>query len=538
MPSQPPPPLKTGPLSVADLLQVWRAVTDPSYSDPILAAGEGQGEEVITQGLAQFAQASQAVDTSTQAMFILPWSGQTAPPAGGAAKATLTAQLSRSLLLPVPLTLVAGQVLVQESTTDFGPTGPVPVLTGRRYVVAQTTTLGPGEQGPVPLQLVAERSGYGYNSPLPDSVTAFVQPGLNMHNAGAVLTPSATAGHRLAVAPQPDVVQPEHVGRYVQLTTGPNAGQVRRAVGYASPTVGGTSPDGGTLVLAPTGVYRLSLQAGEFSPGEALAQPATGATGTLVYLTGDARYLVLDRTSGTFAVGDPIVGQLSGAVGLPDSVEQSPDLAADPSVAWRVLAFDADFGATLSHDQSPTGGRAAMLDELGAERKVGRGPGEVDDRYRRRVATPADVVSPGAVQRAANRVLAPLGFAGYLREVGTGRLPGLYFDGDPSDPDPSVAYAFDLDFDARPQDAYKLAFSYLEFRAFFLMGVPALQTGDFGCFFDGGLCDAFDAAPWLAFFDGFPVTAAITYRHVWQELQRVKAGGVGFDLYVESAAGV
>jgi hypothetical protein len=85
----------------------------------------------------------------------------------------------------------------------------------------------------------------------------------------------------------------------------------------------------------------------------------------------------------------------------------------------------------------------------------------------------------------------------------------------------------------RTADRFKLLLDYTEFRAFFEVGVPPMDTGDFGVAFDAGSHDAFDAYPYLAFFDGFPVTASILYRSTWQAVDLARAGGVGFDLYIE-----
>ena len=86
---------------------------------------------------------------------------------------------------------------------------------------------------------------------------------------------------------------------------------------------------------------------------------------------------------------------------------------------------------------------------------------------------------------------------------------------------------------ARPRDSFRLDLSYEEFRGFFLLGVPALDLGEFGCAYDAGPSDAYDCAPWLAFYDGFPLSAAVLYRGVWQAVNRARAAGVGFDLYLE-----
>ena len=88
----------------------------------------------------------------------------------------------------------------------------------------------------------------------------------------------------------------------------------------------------------------------------------------------------------------------------------------------------------------------------------------------------------------------------------------------------------------RPEDRYKLNMNYEEFRAFFLITIPQIGFGDFGIAFDEGSYNAFDASPFLTFFDGFPVTAATIRRAVWQDISTKKAGGVGFELVEDSGS--
>ena len=160
----------------------------------------------------------------------------------------------------------------------------------------------------------------------------------------------------------------------------------------------------------------------------------------------------------------------------------------------------------------------------------------MDDRYRKRVHALPDTVSPNAIRRTANRVLSEYGLSGTLREVGSPMLPGLFFDGDPTDTDPRAAFAFDMDFVIAPEDRYKLMMSYEEMRGFFLMALPPLWLGDFGFAYDSGPSNAYDSAPWLTFYDGFPLTSAIVWGNIWQAIDKARAGGVGFDLVLDDLA--
>jgi hypothetical protein len=435
-----PPGPVAGPLTAAQLLEVWVAATDPGYHTPLLEQGEGRGLEVVTQAAAQYERASRAVDRTTQSLYILPWSGQTDEPAGGARLSVVTLQVLRTGNAEHELTLTPGQVAFVHETTDSAVGGPITVRPGRRYLVAEARTLGPGELGPVDVPALAERPGRGYDNVPPGGIRRFDQPGAGASNDGASVVPGVES-HRLQVRNQPDVVVPAHVGQYVRFDAGANAGAVRRVVGYEPPS---PPVHGGVALLAATTSLRMAVIGGSFLAGETVVQLPSGATGTFVHQT--ANRLVLDRVSGSFVAGEALSGQESGAAGVVADVDLSADLAAETgTAAWTVLRWEEDLLCTVTNLASPSGGRLAVLDELGAERDVRRADGEDDETYRRRVARVADVVSPSAVLRAANRHLAAYGGHACLREVGTSKLPGLFFDGNPASTDPAVAFAFDLD---------------------------------------------------------------------------------------------
>lgn len=529
---------KKGPLTISELINVWRSATDDGYNRPLAERGDGFGLEAIGQAAAQLARVSEAVDRSTQAMFILPWSGQTNEPAGGASKATVQITITRSERFDLALTFVKGQIFFEEEADEQSPDGTLPVATGRRYVVTRTDTLGPGE-ATLTLDTEAERPGYGYNNPREGTITVIVQPGTGFEGEGATVIagdPVIGTRHRVVATTIPDVPIPRHVGQYLEMVSGANVGQIRRIVGYEAPQPTASPPTGGTFVLAPTLVITVSaFPSGTFVEGEEVTESGSGATGTLVGVTANA--LVIDRKVGTFVgAGSTITGVESGATATTATIVQSPTMTDETgSAAWRVLDWTDDLKVTASNPVSPDGGRPPWLDELGNERGLPRSPGEDDEKYRQRIAKLADTISPNAIKRAANRVLSTIGSSVCFREVGdvNGLFPGLFYD--VVSPDPRFAYAYDLDFTIRPQDRFKLAMSIEESRAFFLIGVPPLNLGEFGIPYDAVSTpiNFYDATPFLAFYDGFPVTAAIIYRNVWQAVDKIRAAGAGFDLYVE-----
>lgn len=435
-------PRQTGPLTFAQLQQLWIAVTDPGYSAPFLELGEGQGFEAFTQAFQQFERVSQAIDITTQGLFILNWSGQTAPPAAGASLASVTLLLSRTGDFSHVTTLDPGTFLVEEEQIDFAPEQGITVHTGRRYVLQEQITFGAGETGPFAASFLAQKPGAGFNNPRPDTIKFINQPGAGFFNDLASVIPG-TQGHKLVTAPRPDVVMPVQIGQYVLFAAGANAGSRRRIIGYNDPTLS----DGGTAILAPTGIFRILAVAGAFQTGEVIEQGATGAQILCTKQVGTVGgYVIGDRIAGTFATGLISVGQSSGAVAVFDVIEQSPDLIAENfTAAWTILTWSTDLAMVATNQESPSGGASAMLDELLEERGIWRRPSEEDESYRLRGSMLADTVSPNALLRAGNRVLAPLGGHVCLREVGYPSFRGMFFDGDITNPDPNVAFAFDLD---------------------------------------------------------------------------------------------
>src|SRR5271156_5698218 len=102
------------PLSIADFESVWETIVDSGYAQGFINAGEGAGYEAYTQGMAQFSRVSSAINTTMEAMYILPWSGQTSEPASGPNAATVMLTISRTGRLHEPLRLGAGLVLFDE----------------------------------------------------------------------------------------------------------------------------------------------------------------------------------------------------------------------------------------------------------------------------------------------------------------------------------------------------------------------------------------------------------------------------------------
>ena len=585
-----------GYFTIADLLAIWQSSVDPLYSQPFLEAGDGGGLEAYDQAFAQYERVSQAIDRSTQALYILPSSAQTSEPASGDALATVQISLSRASAFHVPIVFMACRVGVEEQATDHGEDGPVLVLTGRRYQLGSNVVFEPGNVGPHSAWATAELPGYSYNNPEPGSITQFVQPGAGQNNLRATV-----AGDVLYVANEYATVVPGSVGQYVVLTSPMNNGKIRRVVTYAPPgnvpvehggavglacdvmltiaagaayVVGEAVTDiatgatgvllyenaathmvvvqrtqgyfqiGGMLLGETTGVARaiasfdttgmlaalyFGLPMAKWWAGETITEAVTGATGTYLYF--DGSWAIVSPLSGTFVGGHPITGATSGIIMTPTQVGVDPSLVDEAgSVGWRVLRWGEDLGFSCTNAASPTGGRIGMLDELGRERQIPRGNGELDARYRKRISKLPDVVTPNAIRRACARFFTPHGWAVEFREVGTMGFEGLFYDA-PAGDAPTYAYAYDMDFTARPTDRFRVWTDYAEFRAFFLIGVPRTGVGEFGIAYDAHPLGFYDVAPLLDFYDGVPGGEGRMNASLWNDLTEKKAGGVGFDFY-------
>jgi hypothetical protein len=84
-----------------------------------------------------------------------------------------------------------------------------------------------------------------------------------------------------------------------------------------------------------------------------------------------------------------------------------------------------------------------------------------------------------------------------------------------------------------PDARFRVGFSYVDMRAYFVVGVAHRGEGEFGCAFDThpfGFCDS---APALSFFDGFAATSAAASQAVWQAIDEVRPAGSGFTLVEE-----
>jgi len=514
----------SGPLTNVDLQALWRDVTDEGYWRPLVESPTAP-LEAIEQAMAQTERLSLAVDRTTQSMYIFPWSGQTDAPSSGEAQATVLLRVTRTKEIHRLVVFDVG-LLILHVTSDYGEDGAQSIATGRRYTLTERQALLPGETE-LWLPAVAERPGTGYNQPLPGTINEFQQQSTGVTNTGQAVgfttqfVTSTGAGSQL---------DPSHVSGYLALDTGALAGQlrqIRRFVG-GSPVV---------VELDRYVVFRYESGVGTFIVGELIqlrnAIDTVMGTGVLIAVNAEYIAVELDETS-TFDA-DPyiIFGTASAAYGVWNDTVQQPTVTG--TSVWRFLDWSTDLGIAVTNAESPSGGRAAMLDELGFERNVPRTSYEPDTSYRQRVGNPADVVSPNAIRRTANHILAPYGLAVCFRQVGSRLLPGMFYDAGsslniPQNPDVNFAY----DMPAVPQNRNKVMFDLAHFRGWFKVGVPPLNLGNFGCAYDVGPANAYDQRLTSAnFFDGYPAGNGRVWAALWSAIERARMAGVRWDLYIE-----
>lgn len=610
-----------------ELLDVLYSAADPLYLEPFFQGQYGNGRELFEALIEVMRRVDEAINHTSQAMYITPWSGETAPPAAGASRTVLTMQFSRDVSnLAMPLTLRAGEVLYEEKTTDASNAGGVVVYTGRTYTLIDDLCFLPGQRGPLTANVVATRVGYGFGNVEPGDVTYVQQPGAGLTNDGATINvPAPTSPYdRMTLPNVPDTIGVSQIGQYVEFSSGANAGKIRRVSAYQYDATGAT---GGTVVFAREPVLKnaglwatVPFIIGEYveqynaatllARGRVLAFRATSPT-TLVVET---VFGAFGATAGPVTV---VTGVESGATLSVSTIDGGTALTPENgTAAWLVLDWIGSFQLAVTNTALVSRGEMGVLDAIGAERGIARAPGEDDESYRTRVKAIADTVSPNAIRRIGNRIWAVYGGSVCLREVGQTLFRGMYCDAVQTPALATGSYAYDMDgitvtgFAAgtfiegeqvyqvnggtittgrytttiaavavgspvpapsgvldianirgpgfintlpivgqtslavwtpaaitgglRNENRFKTNLDYTEMRAFFLVGVPASDLGDFGIAYDAGTHNAFDANPYLAFCDGFAATAAVLNRSTWQGINDAKAGGVGFDLYVEA----
>jgi len=528
-----------------DIRALLSSTADSTYLDPLIQAGDGNGLEVYNQLIEQLVRVSKAIERTTQAMYLKPWSGQSCAEAHGGRKAEVPLAVQRTKLIDQPV-VISADIRVQPIAMESGDPVGFEVYVPRFYSPTPQLVLNPGEAASVFAKVYAADFGYGYNNPSPESITHIEQIGTGLSNTRGTVSISGNTV-KLDGYNEPDTFVPQHVGQYVRMTGGANEGNIARVIGYVRPDLAATSPTSGSIILERVFVFRCPIWGPlgrlRFIEGEAVYQPGTLARGTVLKQSGVDPYFTLTivLTSGWFEVGAgrSLIGAQSGAFAIldpalfPDISTTTPAWVAEAATAeWEILDWIDVWGLTVSNPVCPSGGRAAWLDLLAAERGIYRLVGEDDTVFRKRTDEIADVVCPNAIKRTMQQVLLPLGVQGTFREIGTIQFPGFFFDCDAGEA-PAHSFAYDMDPVSRPEDRWKLLVDYSEMRAFFVISLPRQKQGDFGFAYDDHPYGAFDTTPYPDFFDGFPWLEGRVYRQLWDTIGERKAAGVSYAFEIE-----
>ena len=269
-----------------------------------------------------------------------------------------------------------------------------------------------------------------------------------------------------------------------------------------------TTVQDGSVGLTASGVVRVNI-------GLPAEQVATTANGTLAFWV---RARVTAFTS--------LATQPLGGIASPLCFE--PLAAEVGTIEWAVRDWK-DMGLTITAARHGDLGRDDDLGLLGDNRGMYRGDGETAEAFRIRLSKVPDVVSPAALTRVVNRILAPLRLTGRVIDVGD-EVNGFFFDLD--------AFDYYGEGDIYPMNEWKLLLSLWEAYGFFYVQLPTISDGDFGMFYDEGptlyvgakglyIGPAYDEG----FYDGFsPVGSLQVYDLIYKEIERRKAGGVDFAI--------
>jgi hypothetical protein len=179
-----------------------------------------------------------------------------------------------------------------------------------------------------------------------------------------------------------------------------------------------------------------------------------------------------------------------------------------------------DLGLSVAQPTSLAGGTDPWLDAIGADRRVFRVAGELDDPYRDRVCELPDTISPAAINRIARRILDPLGIRFVVKETRDPALwPGFVWDVDP----------FDVLGD------FQGYVGGCEIVTAFVICVSGDNgLGDFGLTYDVAstpVLTAWDMAAW----DGESTGWSAGLKALWDAVNAARAAGVCFTIALDPA---
>jgi len=333
------------PLTVDDLIAVFRATVSPDYYAGIVGQANGQGLDPYHAAAAMLARAADAVNTTIEAYFILPSSWQTAPPGAGAAYATGAVQVTRSGSVSFDLVIPRGTLFVED---QLGPDGVT--RDGAIFASTEDVTMAAGSTAPVSVPVRCTRVGYQGNVPA-EQIARFVTLGT------ATVPVASIASNVITDTGVPDRFSRAMVGRYVLIEGGANAG-VYAQIAEVNP--GGTAGTDTATVTGPTltdgsAVAALVLEWGDL--GLTVTQPAamTGGTHAWLDVAANERRLGRQLSESDDALRYRIV-QVQDVV-TPGAINRIAARALTPlGVPWKIVETRGVLrGFVLDHDAMDTG---------------------------------------------------------------------------------------------------------------------------------------------------------------------------------------
>ena len=202
------------------------------------------------------------------------------------------------------------------------------------------------------------------------------------------------------------------------------------------------------------------------------------------------------------------------------------------TITWSILDWK-DQGFDLADIPAPTGGVDDNLSILAFERGAEPQTGETEASFAARIAALEDAVSPKAIQHAVDRQLAPTGLAGLAMDQQNG-MDGLFCDVDALD--------YYEPGDSFPLNKWKLVWTDNMSYGWFIVVVPYLIAGEWGTALDEGpTLFVEDKQVWLgpaaesAFLDGGAPSANGIYASVYNQVDIIRAGYVGFTMFRDAS---
>lgn len=203
-----------------------------------------------------------------------------------------------------------------------------------------------------------------------------------------------------------------------------------------------------------------------------------------------------------------------------------PALVADPSCSVEAVEWE-DLGFVVTQPAATTGGEFGELDQIGSERNVFRVAGESDATYAKRIQALPDTVSPAAMERICNRILAPYGINYRIKETR----------------DPAGLFGFIFDLDNASDQRFRSALDYGDIGngsvllgdpcgavRFFVICVGPSGLGEFGAPYDATVNLPNPNAWDELFFDGYALGYAGVLLQLYAAIEAAKAAGVCWRL--------